>query len=48
MGPEGQDDKYVRTFFLHEDAEYWEQYNLRGKDFSFIRPASAQRQKESD
>jgi quinol-cytochrome oxidoreductase complex cytochrome b subunit len=41
VGPEGQDDKYVRTFFLHEDAEYWEQYNLRGKDFSFIRPPEA-------
>jgi hypothetical protein len=36
LSPEGQQDQFLRTFFLHENSLYWEQYGL--KDFSFIRP----------
>ncbi|MBW7885061.1 MAG: cytochrome bc complex cytochrome b subunit [Caldilineaceae bacterium] len=42
LSPEGKEDKYVRTFFLHRDSLYWEQYGL--KDFSFVREAPAEEQ----
>jgi hypothetical protein len=32
------EDSFKRTFFLHENSLYWEQYGLR--DFSFVRPAA--------
>lgn len=38
VSPEGVEDRFVRTFFLHRDSLYWEQYGL--KDFSFLRPAT--------
>lgn len=38
LSPEGVEDTFKRTFFLHENSLYWEQYGLR--DFSFIRPAA--------
>jgi hypothetical protein len=37
LSPEGKEERFLRTFFLHEDSLYWEQYGL--KDFSFLRPA---------
>jgi ubiquinol-cytochrome c reductase cytochrome b subunit len=33
---EGVANNYERSFFLHEDSLYWEQYGLR--DFSYLRP----------
>ncbi|MCB0051214.1 MAG: hypothetical protein KDE01_29085, partial [Caldilineaceae bacterium] len=36
LSPEGKEERFLRTFFLHEDSLYWEQYGL--KDFSFVRP----------
>lgn len=38
VSPEGVEDRFVKTFFLHRDSLYWEQYGL--KDFSFLRPAT--------
>jgi ubiquinol-cytochrome c reductase cytochrome b subunit len=38
LSPEGIEDRFVRTFFLHRDSLYWEQYGL--KDFSFLSPAT--------
>lgn len=38
LSPEGVEDRFVKTFFLHRDSLYWEQYGL--KDFSFLRPAT--------
>ncbi len=38
LSPEGVEDTFKRTVFLHENSLYWEQYGLR--DFSFIRPAA--------
>ncbi len=35
LSPEGAQDRYLRTFFLHENSLYWEQYGL--KDFDFAR-----------
>jgi quinol-cytochrome oxidoreductase complex cytochrome b subunit len=37
LSPEGVEDTFKRTFFLHENSLYWEQYGLR--DFSFVRAA---------
>ena len=34
LSGEGESDKFVRSFWLHEDALYWEQYARR--DLSFI------------
>lgn len=30
----GKDGKFTRSFFIHEDSMYWEQYGLR--DFSYL------------
>jgi ubiquinol-cytochrome c reductase cytochrome b subunit len=38
VSPEGVEDRFVKTFFLHRDSLYWEQYGL--KNFSFLRPAT--------
>uniref|UniRef100_A0A7C1K162 Cytochrome bc complex cytochrome b subunit n=1 Tax=Caldilinea aerophila TaxID=133453 RepID=A0A7C1K162_9CHLR len=38
LSPEGVEDRFVKTFFLHRDSLYWEQYGL--KDFSFLSPAT--------
>lgn len=38
----GGTDQFTRTFFLHENSLYWEQYGLR--DFSFIRQATTEGQ----
>ena len=35
LSPDGKDETYKRIFFLHENAQYWEQYGL--KNFSFLR-----------
>ncbi|MBK8795175.1 MAG: hypothetical protein IPM07_01615 [Anaerolineales bacterium] len=40
LSPDGKEEHFVRTFFLHEDSLYWEQYGL--KDFSFVRPPPTQ------
>jgi hypothetical protein len=36
LSADGVEERFVRTFFLHEDSLYWEQYGLR--DFGFLRP----------
>lgn len=38
LSPEGIEDRFIKTFFLHRDSLYWEQYGL--KDFSFLSPAA--------
>ncbi len=38
LSPDGKDETYKRIFFLHENAQYWEQYGL--KNFSFLRQNS--------
>ena len=38
LSPDGKDETYKRIFFLHENAQYWEQYGL--KNFGFLRQNS--------
>ncbi len=38
LSPDGKEETYKRIFFLHENAQYWEQYGL--KNFGFLRQNS--------
>jgi hypothetical protein len=42
LSADGQEDIFKRTFFLHQDSLYWEQYGQR--DFSFIGKSSEEEQ----
>ena len=42
LGATGSEEQYSRTFFLHEDSMYWEQYGLR--DFSYASPENAEQE----
>ncbi|MCE7982607.1 MAG: cytochrome bc complex cytochrome b subunit [Caldilinea sp. CFX5] len=37
LSADGKDEKFSRSFWLHEKSLYWEQYGL--KDFSFVSPS---------
>lgn len=37
LSADGKEEKFTRSFWLHEKSLYWEQYGL--KDFSFVSPS---------
>jgi quinol-cytochrome oxidoreductase complex cytochrome b subunit len=37
LSADGKDEKFYRSFWLHEESLYWEQYGM--KDFSFASPS---------
>ncbi len=39
LNPEGKEEKFQRSFWLHQDSFYWEQYGLKHKFLEFISDA---------